>query len=597
MLYQIDDEAGKDLSKFQKLIFDPMYEHKRMIDCQNERIQKLDSSNPEAMKIQQIWNTFYHQILQPIPNIQVLYDQKCALQNWIASHEKDAPGNVHSLSGYFDNSPLVVSAEARPNTGNETIPNVIGIHDINSVQALYQSFASHLKLNGNKAFKEEIRCRIATLLSYAEGRRQVQAILGELQKLPFTLHLNISPGKTSKYEYKNGEVNNPKTKHTIYLSDELVTNIFIDPDTSRKKSQYDDSKNITLFHELQHFLHCLTNNGFSKTTSLAVDFKAYTDAEEARTILGSPNQSFMSENSFRKNLGRLQRFGHILGCDPKSLAIENLRCAIEYNISDDFGWITSTFGSKDLKKELYYQKAKLRRKFKSLDQKIQLAELENKIMACIRDQNQKMTELHHNGFNPQGSSLAYDKILIETQYNIKQFTQSALFLNAHNRENLEGIYAFEQFLHLQQFRAAPTMLPNADSSQTTKNVCQPIPQPVIMPKSSAHESQHLSTSFITPSIDPTISSSQTEDKVCHFTSQTPILPNLSVKEPIKRQRTVVAIPLALGNSLPKNILLRPLNIIANTPTNLPSSDMISPEKLLNNPANTQSPSKRKIETT
>lgn len=451
LFYQIEQDGGKKPKKFHHLISNPHYEYKEMIQRQHKTIQTLDSSNAEAAKIQQIWNHFYNQLSHPTPDIQTLYEQKIELQKWIESY-KTPIKLLPSFSKLFSHSPLVILDNNSSVALHET-PNAIKEYEINNIQHLYNSFESILKINGHNKFKAKVKRQIATLLSYPEGRRQISAILHVIKQLPAPVFLHLSLGEFTYYrrDYlgKNTE-GNKVFQHSIFLSDQLEPGVLLDADNGCKKSRYSYTE-IPLFHELQHFLNHLISNGPSQKTSLNLNWNDYSySIEEGRTIEGSPSQGFLSENSFRSNLGRLRRYGHFVGCDPAAAPIDNLKLAIEKNISEDFDWIVPSLSIIRVEMEIENQKNQLRKQFTNpieienfrvLQKTVQsiIDSVVNKFKTCVQ--------------NPTSTVDSFKEKYLEGILEIGMKACSFLVKPEH-REWFRGIYTLQLFVNLQEIQAS-----------------------------------------------------------------------------------------------------------------------------------------------
>lgn len=366
MLSEIDCLTKDNPKIWQSLIFTPHFEIRRMADLQNEAFQNLDSTNPEAAKIQKIWNEFYDLINFRIqPTVRTVREVKSDLYNWIKNHEiGNKIPDLHT-NELYEQTPLVIVNSSDLPTKN-SISNVIAIDQIkNELELVYESFLNYLDIQGTDEFKETIQHLICTIMSYDEGRWLITNIIDEIVKSSLQIKLTIQEGSCSEFFRLKKTMptrNEPLWNYILHLGKNLETIVVTIPEKGEKRSFY-NSPDTFFYHELLHFLHFLKYNGPSQITSLNLDYELYTNVEEARTIAGSPN-TISSENAYRSCKNSAPRYGHIGGCDPNlDNPIANLKHAVEYNLSGDFEWIIPLLLNKmniDIESEIQAQSQALK---------------------------------------------------------------------------------------------------------------------------------------------------------------------------------------------------------------------------------------------
>lgn len=336
LISDLDCLTDNNTLKYNELVYNPkMFEIRKLFNLQNRNIKALDESNPEASEIQKIWQKFYFS-----SSTEEMLQAKTEIQNWIKKHQTKTPVSLSSSIKPFTDSALVVLDSNDPSLG-KTFVNALQNEKFHEVETLHKSFLDHLNPIDDRKFREIVEQLICNILSYSEGRRLVKAILEEIRDVIPPIKLTIKEAERDQFT-KNETINssspNPIVSYTIELAAGFTSTISA-LDTGERRSFY-TSKDTLLFHELLHFLNYLRCNGPSSTTSLTgIDYNIYTNIEEARTILGSPNTT-CSENSYRKEKLLSPRYGHIEGNDELRMNNnEMLERAITHNLSGDFEWI------------------------------------------------------------------------------------------------------------------------------------------------------------------------------------------------------------------------------------------------------------------
>lgn len=459
LIYLINhEEQANDPYHFHSLIHSPLQEFGEIVRKLHGTIQ-LDSGHPKAQQIQRIWNRFYRLSSNPSSNAAELFCAKKELVDWL--DEQSATGSakiLQKMPSAFHESPLVVS-DFIDSQILHPIPNLVSTSELDGLKNLYKIFLSKTYLKGSNAFKKEVRQSIAALLSYSEGRRQIQSLLNAIEQSPQKIEILIAPGplplageKTLGADSSDGQL---KIYWIQFTSHPLHTLVTVNPQTGGKRSRY-FPKEITLFHELQHVLHALTQTSPAVHPPLNEDSEIYGSIEEMNTILGSSDHQFLSENSFRQNLNLSPRYGHIPGYIPTKTPTENLAHAIEYNLSEDFIWLVPVLTPSQISDILTNQKFNLRQAYIHSYQLPYFDHLLSQLDQVSIQYNTQMAFLLQHCCSSHDLWQKAENLANNTNRVINNLITGS-FLIQKQKETLRGIYSLTQYM---QIKDLPTLFPS-----------------------------------------------------------------------------------------------------------------------------------------
>lgn len=523
--HQIDCFARGETNKLREVICSPHFEFSSVARRLNREINSLPSISTEAGKIREIWNRFYELANEKSPNPQELSQRKVEIEGWVRSFEAKPTGE-NSLPGSafvaaLEKTAAVVSDKS---LGQSPIlpHNFIFSQEIPKIEKNFQSFLSHVEIEGKPEFQEQVQKLLQNLQAYKAGRSQIAMLLQEIGTK--SVKLQIKPGTSNSFSRvqnvnRSGQISN---EYIIHLSLEPTSNVMIDPETKERRSVYFSDESV-LFHELQHFFNYLKEGGPSSKTSLNVDCSVYTNIEEGRVILGSPSLGFLSENLLRKHMGLSDRYGHIAGCDFSN-PHASLGFAVLHNLVGDFKWILPALSSHSILAEISKQKTAVRSKFHQnslvLDQLEEILKVNRNIFSKVLQQGASVEKLYavkKDCFSAQNETIT--KLL------------GGSFISKQDREHIEGVCKLESY-HQDRWFDEQIVLKEASSSISSPTVKRSLASKFEAVKDE-HKKKKQKTDENTP---PAVQTSSTSSFPASRT------PGLSIQLPLSMPRTPLSFP-------------------------------------------------------
>ena len=315
-----------------------------MIGLQCDRAAKLDSTNPDAAKIQAIWAGLFSKSAAP----EELWAHKLSLEEWMNKHKSEIRVPP-SISFDFKDTALVFVTEDSPSLPSNALP----IGNMNDLNNLTSRLLQVVKIEyDNPRSKEKILNLLFQLAAFDEGRE----LLEEIVNLIGTEQIRLREG--SNFEIGDG--------NTIMINCENEFNVLVFPDRSSPGDTILRSTQaptvIGLAHELLHLIHSLKqkeNKPYPPKSAMEI---LYTDTEEFRTIQGTPT-SHLTEASIGQAMGIGARYGHIEGNHPSDDWKEAMKYSVKHGINGDLEWIVPKIPTAEKIKSIYKKyKRKIKKK-------------------------------------------------------------------------------------------------------------------------------------------------------------------------------------------------------------------------------------------